>query len=171
MLQVILKFDQNWKQFWHQNRLKFDQKSIKKWHRIQSWFWNQYFFDFWSIFDLFWTNFGAFLDPKSLQNRFQSGFGSVPDPQVASKGRLDPTWNRSGSILGAFLTNFFKILDKILINFSIKAMYIRIYLHTSVVPIPLTSLASMCKHTFMEFLKTSAAKQPKVALTVGSQSS
>ena len=122
MLQVILKFDQNWKQSGHQNRLKFDQKSIKQWHRIQSWFWNQYFFDSWTMFDLFWINFGAFLNPKSLQNRFQSGFGSVPDPQVASKGRLDPTWNRSGSILGAFLTSFFKNFDKFLINFSIKAI-------------------------------------------------
>ena len=36
----------------------------------------------------------------------ESGFGSAPDPQVDSKGRLDPTWDRFGNIFKEFLVNF-----------------------------------------------------------------
>ena len=59
MLHVILKFDQNLISFLLQNWSKFDEKSIKKWYRIQGWFWNRYFFNFWSFLDKFWTNFGS----------------------------------------------------------------------------------------------------------------
>ena len=99
MLQVILNFDQNLISFLLQNWSKFDQKSIKKWHRIQSWFWNRYFFNFWTIFEKLWNQNGWHI-------REESGFGSVPDSQVDPKGRLDPTWGRSGTILVAFWNNF-----------------------------------------------------------------
>ena len=50
--------------------------------------------------------------------------GSVPEPKLDSKGRLDPTWDHSGSILEAFLIKFLSILDKILMTFSRKAMHL-----------------------------------------------
>ena len=90
------------------------------------------------IFGRFLTDFGPILGPFWADFGKKIGLGSVPDPQVDSKGRFDPTWERSGSILGPFKTNSWTILVKNLIKFLMKTILVRIYLHTSVVPISLT---------------------------------
>ena len=81
--------------------------------------------------DQFWLQNGRSFAVRSAP-------GSIPDPQVDSKGRLDPIWEHSGTILGAFLTIFCSILTKILKKFLIKTILLQVYLHTSVAPISLT---------------------------------
>ena len=66
---------------------------MKKGHRIRSWLWNRYFFDFWTIFYKFWTNFGfknggvelsqavpeAFPTPKSNSETIRTEIFSILD--------------------------------------------------------------------------------------------
>ena len=73
---------------------------IKKWHRIQSWFRNRYFFDFWSIFNKFWTNFGSKNGGVELGRAFPEAF---PTPK---------------SNLETIQADFFPILDRFSINFD-----------------------------------------------------
>ena len=96
MLQVILKFNQNLISFLLQNWSKFDQKSIKKLHRIQSWFWNRYFFDFWSIFNKFWTNFGSKM-ARVLPGK--SDLEAFPTPKSTPKAVWHDFWTNFGRFL------------------------------------------------------------------------
>ena len=115
MLQVIFKFAQNLVSFSLQNWSKFDQKSIKKLYRIQSWFRNRYFYDFWLILNQFWTNFGSkmvevlllklrpvafprfmwaskrYPHAKPFPNRFGTDFAPILAPKIVQKS----TKNRS----------------------------------------------------------------------------
>ena len=106
MLQVILKFDQNLSSFLLQNWSRFDQKSIKKLYRIQSWFRNRYFFDFWSIFDQFWTNFGSKLAEVLASDAV---LGALPSANWIPKS----VWTPLGTIQGAFGKQFGAIFTRI----------------------------------------------------------
>ena len=55
--------------------------------------------DFLQILDQFWLQ-------KWPGRTVETASGRATEPQVDSKGRLDPIWERSGTILGTFLQNF-----------------------------------------------------------------
>ena len=103
---------------------------------------------FW-IFNRFLTNFGPILAPKWpafseriwvwKRSRLQS------ELQRPSGPHLGPFWDRFGSILGPFLTIFLSNLIKNYNKFPIKAMFVQVYLHTSVVlilhtPVPIDAV-------------------------------
>ena len=116
MLHVILKFDQNLIRFLLQNWSKFNQKLIKNRYRIEGWFRNRYFFDFWSNFDQFWTNFGSKTGPI---------FGPklVPDASQIPKWTPKRVWASPGTVLEGFCKHFWKIFDEIRTNFKTKICF------------------------------------------------
>ena len=91
-----------------------------KWYRIQSWFGNQYFLDFWWTFIINYKNFGppgtaspafqfSFARPQFLQNQ---GFWS-PERLHIGHQFLDRFWIDFGSILRPIFNRF---LDRFLID-------------------------------------------------------
>ena len=54
----------------------------------------------------FWSIFGPFLEPKSLQNRFRSGFGRALDEDSVSKLKKERAKSIGGAAVGSKLDGF-----------------------------------------------------------------